>query len=274
MILTSLILHSPGPVLTQVGPLTLRWYGLLTALGFLIAVTCSSFLLNFRKKTLAENSELKQITEDDLTNFSVLLLIFGIIGARLWYVILKWDYYSSNLFEIVQIWHGGQSIQGGIIGAIIGALIFSKNLHRLFFKLSLAASVLPVAQAIGRWGNFFNEEAYGAPVQDLPIKLFISKTGLFHHPTFLYEAIWNLFNFIFMMMLNFILYKKDSKFSTTKKDLIIISCYMIFYSTGRLIIEAIRTDSLMLGGLAAASAVSIGMIVVGAVTLTIVLCRL
>lgn len=277
LIVPALILQSPGPILAQLGPLTMRWYGLLTALGFLTAVAIASNLFIFRKQNIDPNHPVQSITDDDLMNFSVLVLISGIIGARLWYVALKWDYYSQNMSEIIQIWHGGQSIQGGIIGAIIGAVFFSalipKGFQQLLFKLSLAASVLPIAQAIGRWGNFFNEEAYGSATDaNLPVRLFISKTGMFHHPTFLYEALWNLMNFVILLVLNYILYTKAKSLPLYKKDLILIAVYMIVYSTGRLIIESIRTDSLMLGGLAAASALSMGMIVVGLLLLIMVLC--
>jgi phosphatidylglycerol---prolipoprotein diacylglyceryl transferase len=272
----SIILHSPGPVLAQIGPLTLRWYGLLTALGFLLAVAIASKLLVYRKKFIETNHHIQTMTDDDFMNFSILILITGILGARLWYVALKWDYYSQNTPEIIQIWHGGQSIQGGIILGILCAILLSafipNGFRQLLFKLSLAASVMPIAQAIGRWGNFFNEEAYGIATDvNLPVKLFISKTGLFHHPTFLYEGIWNLFNFLILLALNYILYAKAKSLALYKKDLIIIASYLIIYSSGRLIIESIRTDSLMLGGLAAASALSIGMIGVGIVILFLVL---
>ena len=269
MILMGLILKSPGPLLASIGPLNLRWYGLLTAIGFLVALTVSVKLLEFRRKILANEHDLSisnNITEDELTNFSILVLLTGLIGARLWYVILQWNYYSGNLNEIVQIWHGGQSIQGGILGVIIGAWFFSKDYKELFFKLSLIASTVPLAQAIGRWGNFFNEEAFGIATNlDLPIKLYIHKTGLLHHPTFLYEAIWNLFNFAILMFLNKFLYEKVHSISIFKKDVILVSSYLIIYSIGRLMIESMRTDSLLIGNFAAATCISFIMIGVGAV---------
>ena len=272
-----LILKSPGPMLVSMGPLNLRWYGLLTALGFLAALTVATKLLAFRRKILSNEHDLSishNITDDELTNFSILVLLTGLIGARFWYVVLQWNYYSANFGEIIQIWHGGQSIQGGILGVIVGAWFFSRDYKEFFFKLSLISSTVPLAQAIGRWGNFFNEEAYGIATNiDLPVKLYIHKTGLFHHPTFLYEAIWNLLNFILLMFLNKFLYEKVHSLSIFKKDVILVSSYLIIYSIGRLLIESMRTDSLLIGSFAAATCVSFIMIGVGVVGIVSVIAR-
>lgn len=187
---------------------------------------------------------LKSFTDDDLSNYAIVILISALIGARLWFVALNWDYFSSNPIEIPQIWHGGQSIQGGMLGTVIGTFLFYRR--QAVDLLAIMVSAVPLGQAIGRWGNFFNEEAFGS-VTSLPWGLYISHTGQYHHPTFLYESIWNILVFIAMIFLNL-----KTKLSSLK----IIACYLVFYSCGRLIIESIRTDSLLIAGLPAASVIS------------------
>lgn len=212
---------SPGAVILSLGPLSMRWYGLLYGLGFLVALAIA-------EKYLCP----KEIDKEELSNFFISVLIFGIIGARLWYVLLNLDYYSVHPLETVQIWLGGQSIQGGIIGGVLGSWF----IHRSFYlhKLAIAATVVPIAQAIARWGNFFNEEAYGG-MTDLPWKLYISHTGTYHHPCFLYESIWNLLSFVVL----FKTYDAD-------KPLKSVANYLLLYSIGRLMIEQLRLDQIML----------------------------
>ena len=242
--------QSPGAEIFSIGPITLRWYGLLIASGFYIALQYASFLINKRDDKAAI---------DEFQNFAFLLLFGGIIGARAWFVILEWGYFSQNLLEAPQIWHGGISIQGGIVGAIITAfIIFIKDLTKMLFYLSALASALPLAQAIGRWGNFFNEEAFGK-VCELPWKLFISHTGKYHHPTFLYESLLNLVIFGILYSYNKFIYKNG-----TKHDLRIIGLYFFLYSFIRFFLEGIRTDSLTIMGFAAAQVIAIAGMIVGA----------
>lgn len=237
------IFASPGAVLMDLGFLQLRWYGLMYALAFLACY----FALT---KIIQTNKTEYNFTDEELLNLLYTVLISGIVGARLWYVLLSWDYFSTNLGEILQIWHGGQSIQGGIIGSAIGAYFFQRE--NLITKLGLICVIAPLGQAIGRWGNFFNEEAFGK-VTDLPWKIYISHTGNFHHPTFLYESLWNLLCFGIMLKL----------FSHHIKPAKLIGFYLCLYSLGRLVIETIRTDSLMLMGFPAASVFSVIGIVIG-----------
>ncbi len=247
-----MIFQSPGPIIYEIGPLTLRWYGLLTVSGFLVA-------LAFAQKFIrAQVTEL--VSEDDLNDFAITALVFGVIGARLWFVFLNMNYYSGHPDEIAQIWLGGQSIQGGMIGAAIGTYCFS---HKNFLlKLGILACVAPLGQAIGRWGNFFNEEAFGR-ITELPWKLYISHTANYHHPTFLYESIWNLLCFVLLYrfnqsLINDPLKNAESPVKTKPSNhgLKLIGAYLILYSIGRLMIEALRTDSLYLLGLPAASLMS------------------
>jgi phosphatidylglycerol---prolipoprotein diacylglyceryl transferase len=243
--------QSPGTEIFTIGPVTLRWYGVLIATGFYLALNYASSLIQNRS-----HSKYKSI--EDFQNFAFFALFGGIIGARLWFVILDWDYFSQNLIEAPQIWLGGISIQGGLIGGVITAFLMCiKDLKKLLFYLSALASAIPLAQAIGRWGNFFNEEAFGK-VCDLPWKLFISHTGKFHHPTFLYESILNLGIFVILFFYNKYFYQNG-----TKHDLRLIGLYFFFYSFIRFFLESIRTDSLLIGGYPAAQALAITGILIG-----------
>ena len=185
-----------------------------------------------------------------MSNYAVVVLIASLVGARLWFVALNWDYFSSNPLEIPQIWLGGQSIQGGMLGSVIATFLFYRK--QSLDLLALMTSAVPLGQAIGRWGNFFNEEAFGS-VTSLPWGLYISHTGKYHHPTFLYESLWNLLVFTAMIFLN-----QKTQISSKK----IIAFYLLFYSIGRLIIESIRVDSLLIVGIPAASLISVFLIVV------------
>jgi len=247
-----MLFHSPGAEIISIGPLTLRWYGLLIALGFYLSLQYATLLIRQRAHKHFNDLE-------DFQNTAYILLFAGIFGARTWYVVLDWQYFSYNLLEIPQIWHGGISIQGGIMGAFAAAfLIFAKEKEKILFYLSALVSALPLAQAIGRWGNFFNEEAFGA-VCDLPWKLYISHTGQYHHPTFLYESILNLMIFAILFLSNKYFYENSSK-----KDLCLIGIYLFLYSFVRFFLEAIRSDSLLIGGFAAAQLLAIIGMSVGA----------
>jgi phosphatidylglycerol:prolipoprotein diacylglycerol transferase len=235
---------SPGPIFFHVGPLAIRWYGLLTAIAFLVVLNLMQVFLRIKQKNQNSSSALKSFTDDDLSNYAIVILISALVGARLWFVALNLDYFIPNPLEIPQIWHGGQSIQGGMLGAVIGTFLFYRK--QGVDLLAIMVSAVPLGQAIGRWGNFFNEEAFGA-VTSLPWGLYISHTGQYHHPTFLYESIWNILVFMGMIFLNL-----KTKLSSQK----IIACYLLFYSCGRLVIESIRTDSLLIAGLPAASLIS------------------
>jgi phosphatidylglycerol:prolipoprotein diacylglycerol transferase len=218
---------SPGPVLIDLGLVSLRWYGLLYAVGFIAA-------LSLAEKYLCP----RDISKEELSNFFVYILLFGLLGARLWYVLLNLDYYQANPEEILQIWLGGQSIQGGIVGGSLGAWLLARKNY--LNKLAVVATVVPLAQAIARWGNFFNEEAYGS-VTELPWKLYISHTGAYHHPCFLYESIWNLICFL-------VLFKTYDASQPVRQ----ISLYLILYSTGRLAIEQLRLDQIIVWDLVSA----------------------
>jgi phosphatidylglycerol---prolipoprotein diacylglyceryl transferase len=246
---------SPGTGF-PIGPLNLRWYGLLIASAVLIGLTLSQRLAHSR-----------QINPDLVGDLLVWLIVGAIPGARLYYVLFQWSYYSQHPDQILAIWRGGIAIHGAIIGGMLAAILFSKIKHCSFWRLAdVVAPSLILGQAIGRWGNFFNSEAFGSPT-DLPWKLFIPPdrrpTGFesvaYYHPTFLYESLWNLMVFGILMTL-FI------RFPKLKRGTLFL-VYAIAYSLGRFWIEALRTDSLMFGPLKMAQMVSLVGIIFGGIGL-------
>lgn len=228
------------------------------------AIAVSVFVLSkIRKKYYSD-----VISEDMLYDLSFWLIIGGVLGARLWYVLLNLGYYSSRLGEILAISQGGISIQGAIFGGVLTGLIYVKKHHLCFLKIAdLFALVLPIGQAIGRWGNFFNSEAFGKPC-DLPWKLYIPLANRppqyfqneYFHPTFLYESIANVFVFL---VLYFVLRKKFEN-----KSGAIFCCYLILYSIVRFFIEFVRVDSVLnIGTIPVAVVVSVVFGLVGGVGL-------
>ncbi len=251
---------SPGPILFEWGPIVLRWYGLLIASAVLIGVNLS--------QTLATK---RQVDPELLSDLAVWLVVAAIPSARLYYVLFEWQQYAQHPEKIVAIWEGGIAIHGAILGGTIAALIFSKIKQISFWQLAdLVAPSLILGQAIGRWGNFFNSEAFGAPT-NLPWKLFIApahrpvgfESVEFYHPTFLYESLWNLAVFGLLMTL----FVQDLRGKMRLKVGTLFLTYLIAYSAGRVWIEGLRTDSLMFGGLRMAQIVSLTGIVIGAIGL-------
>lgn len=239
--------RSPGPT---IGPLPIRWYGLLIAASVLIGVNLSGYLAKRRG-----------VNPDLLSDLSIWLVIAAIPCARLYYVAFEWDKYASRPAEILAIWHGGIAIHGAMLGALLAALIFGYLKKTSFWLLAdLVAPSAILGQAIGRWGNFFNSEAFGAPT-DLPWKLFIPaaqrpegyENFSYFHPTFLYESLWNLAVFVLLMRLFF----WGLNHSTKLKTGTIFLSYILAYSLGRVWIEGLRMDSLMLGPLRIAQVVSL-----------------
>ncbi|ABA21589.1 Prolipoprotein diacylglyceryl transferase [Trichormus variabilis ATCC 29413] len=247
---------SPGPVLVEIGPITIRWYGLLIATAVLIGVSLSQYLAKRR-----------QVNPDLLSDLSIWLVIGAIPAARIYYVLFQWSEYAQHPERIIAIWQGGIAIHGAIIGGTLAALIFAKLKRVPFWQLAdLVAPSLILGQAIGRWGNFFNSEAFGRPT-NLPWKLYIPierrppdlASFEYFHPTFLYESIWDLMVFALLITLFFrsLAGKPRLKVGT------LFMVYLATYSLGRLWIEGLRTDSLMLGPLRIAQVVSLTGITLG-----------
>ncbi len=172
-------------------------------------------------------------------------VVSGFLGARLYFVVFSWDFFKNNPDSIFKIWEGGLAIFGAIICGLLATLFYAKRSGLGFLTvLDLFALAVPLGQAIGRWGNFFNQEAYGLPTR-LPWKMFVSPDARpsnfaeenFFHPTFLYESIWDLLVFVILIFL----------FKKNPRPGLLIGNYLILYSIGRFFIQPLRIDSLMWG---------------------------
>ncbi len=207
----------------------------------------------------------KKIPQEFLINLIFYIVIFGIIGARIYYVAFNFDYYKTNPYEILEIWNGGLAIHGGIIAGLIVTILYCKKKKQSVFEiLDILVVGLIIGQAVGRWGNFFNSEAYGGitslkALQSQGIPNFIIQgmniMGEYRQPTFFYESMWDLFGFFAMIIIrHFYKYLKTGQLT---------SFYMMWYSIGRFFIEGMRTDSLMLSSFKVAQIVSVVLFVLG-----------
>lgn len=229
-----------NPIAVTIFGIDIRWYGVFIAIGVLAA-------LYFAKK----NSKIIGLNPEFVENYLLIALIPGIIGARLYYVIFNYDYYVGDFFKIINIRSGGLAIHGGlIVGGLIAVFYCMYKKISIIDFMDILASAVPLAQSIGRWGNYANSEAHGGPT-DLPWAIVVDSQKV--HPTFLYESIWT---FGIFLLLNYILRK--NRFSGK-----IFSLYMILYSAGRFFIEGLRTDSLYLGNIKVAQLVSAISIILG-----------
>lgn len=220
----------------------IQWYGILIASGVLIGG-----LIGLKE------AKRKGIEEDTILDLLIFAVPLAIIGARLYYVIFSWDLYKDNPIEALNFRSGGMAIHGAVIMAIIVTSIFCKIRKEKFWVIAdIAAPSLILGQAIGRWGNYINQEAYGRPT-DLPWGILID--GVKVHPTFLYESIWNFLVFGFLLWFS----RKKSK---TDGEVFLL--YIILYSFIRIFIEGLRTDSLMWGTIRVAQLVSILGIIISA----------
>ena len=248
-----------NPTAFEIGSFEVRWYGILIACGVILSMLLTSY--NCKKKDV---------------NFDIILDVFfiafpaAIIGARMYYVIFEFENYKDNLIDMFNIRKGGLAIHGGLIGASIAIYIFARIKKMNMVKyLDIAAPSIILAQAIGRWGNFMNGEAHGGEVSYEFISkfpTFIQKGmyigGTYYQPTFLYESSWNL---IVCIILLIVLYKKSNN-----DNGIVIASYMILYSLGRVFIEGLRTDSLMIGNMRVAQLISIAGIIIGVSIIVII----
>lgn len=235
------LLHNfqPQPILLEISWFKIYWYGLLIALGILLSF---SAILYLAKKYKLE--------KDHVYNLAFYLIIFGLIGDRLYYVIYAWDYYSQNLLDILKIWEGGLAIHGAMIAGLLVLYIYGKT-HKLKFSFlaDLFVIGLPIAMAVGRWGNYFNMELFGQPTDlawGIPIieakrpVQYLTETHF--HPTFLYESLWNLMIFTILFVWHKIRlnkYKNPEKIQGLGNITLV---YFILYSLGRFLNEFLRLD--------------------------------
>ena len=233
------------PIAFTLFGITVRWYGIFIACAVILGTVLA-----------LREAKRKDIKEDTIIDLLLFAIPAAIIGARLYYVIFSWDNYKDNLMEILNLRAGGLAIHGAIIGGVIVALIFSKAKNISFWKIGdIVAPSLILGQAIGRWGNYANQEAHGGPT-DLPWGIIVD--GIKVHPTFLYESIWNFLVFIFLYW-----YSRKK----AKVDGEVFLLYLILYSVARYFIEGLRTDSLMFGSFRVAQLISLLIIVVFSIVL-------
>lgn len=237
----------------SLGPINISLYSLCILVGIILA-----FIL-IRKESKRFN-----IKDDFISNLIFWCVIYGIVGARIYYVLFNLDYYMHSPIEIIKVWNGGLAIHGGIIAGLITLIYFCKKEKVSIIKiLDISCIGLIVGQACGRWGNFFNMEAYGSEVtrsflENLHLPEFIINGmhigGHYYHPTFLYESLFCVLGLIIMLLIRRIPKIKQG---------MIISFYLVWYGILRYFIEALRTDSLMLGNIKVAQLVSILFILLG-----------
>lgn len=232
----------PDPIAFTIFGLEVRWYGILIACGMLIAVLLSCKRASYHK-----------LKEDDVLDVTLFMLPIGVIGARLYYVLFNLDYYRS-LKSVLDIRSGGLAIHGGLLfGAACVLIICKRKSINPLNMLDLFIPTVALAQSIGRWGNFFNGEAHGGPT-GLPWAILVD--GQKVHPTFLYESIWCL---ILFFALSYFDKNKRTAYGQT------FALYCIFYSVERFFVEALRTDSLMIGPFRQAQVISLCAIIFGIV---------
>ena len=232
----------PNPIAFTLLGVEIRWYGILIGIGFLLGI----FISYYRAPKLG-------IKPDHVLDFAILMIPLSIIGARAYYVIFEWEHYKGSISKILDIRSGGLAIHGGlIVGIIVCYLVCKYHKISVLNLLDLVFPQVALGQSIGRWGNYFNSEAHGGPT-DLPWGIMVD--GVKVHPTFLYESIWCLLLFLFLLWTT-----KRREFNGQ-----IVLLYGILYSVERFFVEALRTDSLMIGPFKQAQVISLTAIVLCAI---------
>ena len=239
--------------LLELGFIEIKWYSFFIFLGIIVA------FIFIKKESIK-----KDLKTDNLIDILFYGIIIGIIGARLYYVLFNLNYYLTNPKEIIEIWNGGLAIHGGVIATLIFLIIYTKKKKiNLFLLLDILVVGVIIAQSIGRWGNFFNSEAYGRIVslsflKGLHLPKFIIDgmfiDGFYREPTFLYESVFSFIGFIVLLIVRRIKNLKVGQLT---------GIYFLWYGIERFIIEIFRSDSLMLGNMKIAMIVSIIFCIIG-----------
>lgn len=248
-----------NPVLLTIGGFEIRWYSIILVIAVIIGIT------------LFQREGLKfKVKGEFIFNMAFWAIIFGLIGARFYYIIFNWDYFGNHLNEIYKIWEGGLAIHGGILAGFLTVLVYCKKYEvRVIRYLDFVTVPLLLGQAIGRWGNFFNSEAHGIATTAQHLKsLFVPDfviegmniEGVYYTPTFFYESIA-----CFILFIIFIIIRRGKYIKVGT----LTGLYLIGYGVIRFFIEISRTDALLLGGFKIAQIVSIIMIIIGIIILTI-----
>lgn len=247
-------------VFIQLGPFSIYWYGVIIALGLFLGLYLAT-----------READRLGLKKDYFIDLVVIATPVAIIFARIYYVIFEWDLYRDGpLWKIIAVWEGGIAIHGALIGAVLTAILYARYKNISFFQLAdIAAPSIILGQAIGRWGNFMNQEAHGGPISQTTYENFhqylpdfimnqMCIDGMMYHPTFLYESVWNFIVFGFLLLLR--------KYNPLRGEVFL--SYVILYSIGRIFIEAMRTDSLWLGPIKQAQFFSL-ILIVGALIIII-----
>ncbi|GEN51226.1 prolipoprotein diacylglyceryl transferase [Alkalibacterium pelagium] len=256
----NVLLSVIDPVAISIGPIKIYWYGIIIALAMLIGISLAT-----------KEAQKLGLEKDTMVDMALWAIPIGFIGARLYYVLFKWDYYIQNPSEIIAIWNGGIAIYGGLIAGGLAVYWFARRKKMtLTLLLDILAPSVLLAQSIGRWGNFINQEAHGGAVsrqflETLYLPEFIIEqmniNGTYYHPTFLYESLWSLLGFILLIIL------RNQK-GLLRRGEVALS-YVIWYSFGRFFIEGMRTDSLWIGDIMRASQVLSLVLFISAIVLWI-----
>ncbi|MFB4167863.1 prolipoprotein diacylglyceryl transferase [Virgibacillus sp. JSM 102003] len=242
-------------IFLDLGPLTIYWYGVIIAVGAFIGLYLAT-----------KESDRLGLQKDLMVDLIVFAIPISIIFARIYYVIFEWDRYTGgSWWDVFAIWEGGIAIHGALIGAVLTAIVYARVKKVSFWQLAdIAAPSLILGQAIGRWGNFMNQEAHGGPLSETTYNSFhqylpdfimnqMCIDGVMYHPTFLYESFWNIVVLIFLLVLR----RKNPL-----RGEVFIS-YLMAYSVGRFFIEGMRTDSLYFGPFRVAQLISVAIILIG-----------
>ncbi|QBP18812.1 prolipoprotein diacylglyceryl transferase [Acetilactobacillus jinshanensis] len=248
-----------NPIAFNLGPIQVHWYGIFIASAVLIAVILS-----------AHEAQRRHIDPENIYDLIIYALPIAIVSARIYYVFFQWGYYRNHLNQIIAIWDGGIAIYGALIGAAITVYCFCRHRHiSVWTMLDIVAPTVIMGQAIGRWGNFMNQEAFGqvtslAFLKHLHLPAWLIQQmyiqGAFRQPTFLYESIWDALGFVLLMSLRHVpkLFKRGE----------VVLCYVAWYAFGRFFTEGMRTDSLMLGNIRFSQMLSV-IFFIGAIALII-----
>lgn len=250
-----------NPVFFQIGNFSIKWYSVLILIGVLFGYELAEY-----------EGKKHDISKDFMFNMTFSAVIAGLIGARLYYVLFNFELYSHDILSVFRFWEGGLAIHGGLLFGLIAVYVYCKRFNMKFIKvLDIVVVSLILAQAIGRWGNFFNSEAHGAATTMAMLKSHgiipefvingMNINGVYYEPCFYYESIWCLIGFVIMLIIRL---QKKLKIGT------LTSFYLMWYGAGRFIIEGMRTDSLMLAGFKAAQIVSIIMFIAGLISIMII----
>lgn len=230
-----------NPVMLEIGPLVIRWYGVILALGAVAGLLIA-----------IQEGKRFGIKSDFFMDLLLIGAPTAIIAARIYYVAFQWEQYKENPIDIFKIWEGGIAIYGAIAGALICGYFYSKAKGYSFWRIAdICAPGLLIGQMIGRWGNFINQEAYGGPVEESFLRdtlylpnfiveqMYVISESQFVHPTFLYESIWSLVGLVLLIVIRRRSFMREGE---------VLATYIGWYSIGRFFIEALRTDSLAFTG--------------------------